>query len=640
MPTVIHLRADTKPFERRSPLSPKTAKALLDAGYTVRVERSAERIYNDEEFVEVGAELVPAGSWVKAPKEDIIFGLKELPEDDIDLPHTYIHFQHIFKKQTGWAPSLSRFARAGVLHPGVTQGEVPLFENAPALVSHVKSVLEPAIAANNGQAPRIIVIGALGRCGSGAVQFCREIGLDEESIIKWDMAETAKGGPFKEVVESDIFVNCVYLGPNPAPPFVTFDSLATPERRLRVICDVSCDPNSPNNPIPIYSTWSTFDKPTIPTSKPVNDPELRIIAIDHLPTLIPRESSDEYSGLLLPALLTLDRRDTEGVWTRAEATYKDRVTLRTLRAANSGEKAAMESLISKGFGRSGSRRRELMAQFVIPQGPKDSSALEEALDSARRSNEASKASSSTTHATTDSTGKVKKAFFEKWDQQKLMRILQSQRQQQRDTKGTASWPGTPVKTLDPDQFIPKETIWGKPPGENLKQTKRANWWRRNADKIMPPLGRGEWEMLKELSNGGQERGEWQIPERRPLANSLAATEERTAQTKWNWEDYATKPTAIVEKPRSLKQQRRTGQKDSGPYSVKDRDRNLSTRWFQRAYTRAWQLTPTMTQDPNTLKYSFTWGSIQSRLPPAAKHQLDIFKGVDENGRKQQKTPSS
>ncbi|KKP00651.1 hypothetical protein THAR02_07240 [Trichoderma harzianum] len=366
MPTVIHLRADTKPFERRSPLSPKTAKALLDAGYIVRVERSAERIYNDEEFAEVGAELVPAGSWVKAPKEDIIFGLKELPEDDIDLPHSYIHFQHIFKKQTGWAPSLSRFARAGgtlydleflvnsdnrriaafgywagyagtavafiswahqILNPGVTQPQVPLFENAPALISHVKSVLEPAIRANNGQAPRVIVIGALGRCGSGAVQFCREAGLDEESIIKWDLQETtAKPGPYKEVAESDIFVNCVYLGPNPTPPFVTFDSLATPDRKLRVICDVSCDPNSPNNPIPIYSTWSTFDKPTIPTSKPVNDPELRIIAIDHLPTLIPRESSDEYSELLLPALLTLDRRDTEGVWTRAEQTYKDRVS--------------------------------------------------------------------------------------------------------------------------------------------------------------------------------------------------------------------------------------------------------------------------------------------------------------------------
>jgi saccharopine dehydrogenase (NAD+, L-lysine forming) len=127
-------------------------------------------------------------------------------------------------------------------------------------------------------------------------------------------------------VKCDILVNCVYLGSTPAPPFVTFDSLNTPDRLLRVICDVSCDPNSSNNPIPIYSTWSSFDNPTIPTSKPIEQgPELKIIAIDHLPTLIPRESSDEYSAGLLPSLLTLDKRDTEGVWTRAEKIFKDRV---------------------------------------------------------------------------------------------------------------------------------------------------------------------------------------------------------------------------------------------------------------------------------------------------------------------------
>lgn len=94
-------------------MSPATAKALLDAGYTVRVERSPERIYNDEEFAAAGAELVPAGSWQKAPKEDIILGLKELPDEVTDLPHNYIHFQHIFKKQDGWVPSLTRFAKSG-----------------------------------------------------------------------------------------------------------------------------------------------------------------------------------------------------------------------------------------------------------------------------------------------------------------------------------------------------------------------------------------------------------------------------------------------------------------------------------------------------------------------------------------------
>ena len=128
------------------------------------------------------------------------------------------------------------------------------------------------------------------------------------------------------MIESDVFVNCVFLGAAAVPPFLTYDSLNVPGRRLRVIGDVSCDPNSPNNPVPVYSTWSDFENPTLPTDKPLKEePELRIIAIDHLPTLIARESSDEYSGLLLPTLLTLDKRDTEGVWTRAEKVFRDRV---------------------------------------------------------------------------------------------------------------------------------------------------------------------------------------------------------------------------------------------------------------------------------------------------------------------------
>lgn len=62
-----------------------------------------------------------------------------------------------------------------------------------------------------GREPRVIVIGALGRCGRGAVDMCVKAGIPESNILKWDMAETAPGGPFKEVIESDIFINCIYL---------------------------------------------------------------------------------------------------------------------------------------------------------------------------------------------------------------------------------------------------------------------------------------------------------------------------------------------------------------------------------------------------------------------------------------------
>lgn len=62
-------------------MSPETAKALLDAGYTVKVEESPDRIYKDAEFKAVGAEIIPAGSWVKAPVENVILGLKEIEAD-------------------------------------------------------------------------------------------------------------------------------------------------------------------------------------------------------------------------------------------------------------------------------------------------------------------------------------------------------------------------------------------------------------------------------------------------------------------------------------------------------------------------------------------------------------------------------
>lgn len=361
-------------------MSPEGAKALLDAGYIVRVEKCPNRIYKIEEFAAAGAEIVETGSWTKAPKEDIILGLKELDPDGsmsdgrsrreenanvvaAPLPNTYIHFAHVFKKQHGWATELSRFSNAGgllydlefleeggrrvaafgksagfagtalallswaqqILRPGVPLGPAPVVDSTQELIDLIKKEVKEAVAANNGESPKVIIVGALGRCGTGAIDCLNAVGIPQDLVTKWDLAETSRGGPFAEIANSDIFVNAVYLGANPAPPFVTFESLSGPDRRLRVISDVSCDPNSENNPIRIYSTHTSFENPTTLAEGKLDGPELRIIAIDHLPTLIAREASDEYSGLLLPSLLTLNRRDTEGVWTRAEKTYRDRV---------------------------------------------------------------------------------------------------------------------------------------------------------------------------------------------------------------------------------------------------------------------------------------------------------------------------
>jgi saccharopine dehydrogenase (NAD+, L-lysine-forming) len=110
------------------------------------------------------------------------------------------------------------------------------YQNENLLIEDVKARLK-AGAEKSGKMPRAIVIGALGRCGRGAVDLLRAVGLPSENLLEWDMAETAPGGPFKEIVESDIFVNCIYLM-DKIPPFVHMQSLETPSRKLSVVCDV------------------------------------------------------------------------------------------------------------------------------------------------------------------------------------------------------------------------------------------------------------------------------------------------------------------------------------------------------------------------------------------------------------------
>ncbi|KAI1160435.1 hypothetical protein F5B18DRAFT_654701 [Nemania serpens] len=362
-PTILHLRHEEKPLEHRSALTPTTAKALLDAGYTVNVEKSPARIFDDEEFTSVGCSLVPTGSWREAPADHIIVGLKELPEEEFPLKHVHVQFAHCYKGQAGWDTVLARFPRQGgtlldleflqdpatgrrvaafgfsagfsgaalalktwawqQTHPG---GEplpgVESYPNEPALISDIKAELEAA-SAKAGRLPRVIVIGALGRCGRGAVDMAVKAGIPDEQILKWDLAETAVGGPFKEIHESDIFVNCIYLT-SKIPHFVNLESLKQPGRKLTVVCDVSADTTNPNNPIPIYTIATTFKEPTVPVEGLEGEP-LSVISIDHLPSLLPRESSEAFSNDLLPYLLKLNDWQNDPVWAGAKKLFDEKV---------------------------------------------------------------------------------------------------------------------------------------------------------------------------------------------------------------------------------------------------------------------------------------------------------------------------
>jgi saccharopine dehydrogenase (NAD+, L-lysine-forming) len=74
---------------------------------------------------------------------------------------------------------------------------------------------------------------------------------------------------------------------------------------------------------PIFLYWNSRRKSL--TALRIENPPLSVISIDHLPTLLPREASEQFSGDLLPSLLEFPLRETAPVWVQAEKLFKEKL---------------------------------------------------------------------------------------------------------------------------------------------------------------------------------------------------------------------------------------------------------------------------------------------------------------------------
>jgi saccharopine dehydrogenase (NAD+, L-lysine-forming) len=175
--------------------------------------------------------------------------------------------------------------------------------------------------------PTALVVGALGRCGSGAINLLERVGFLSSSIAKWDINETKAGGPFPEILNFNVFINCIFLAGS-IPPFMTLEMLREKDSNLSVIADVSCDAMSPFNPIPVYNIYTTFKEPTVRVELGDVGREkkvLDVISIDHLPSMVPREASEAFSKGVLPNLLQLKNWKEDPAWKDVEKKFFDAV---------------------------------------------------------------------------------------------------------------------------------------------------------------------------------------------------------------------------------------------------------------------------------------------------------------------------
>jgi saccharopine dehydrogenase (NAD+, L-lysine-forming) len=339
----LWLRAETRANEARTGLMPAGAALLRASGFRVTVEESDARAVPLCDYRAAGCEIVPAGAWRAAPADAIVFGLKELPDDGTPLRHRHILFGHAFKGQSGAAALLGRFrAGGGVLYDIeslVDDGgrRVAAFGYWAGFAGAAVALMAFAAQARGGSArplarfpdretlvrglraelaalaPRAIVIGALGRVGTGAADLCAEAGVP---VTRWDIAETAHGGPFPEILGHEIALNCILARPG-TPVFVAADAGRAP-RALRVVGDIACDPDAPYSPIRVNDRITDW---AAPARRVHEAPPLDVVAIDNLPALMPAEASADFAAQILPHLRALDRI-AEGVWAGARAAFE------------------------------------------------------------------------------------------------------------------------------------------------------------------------------------------------------------------------------------------------------------------------------------------------------------------------------
>ena len=344
--THLWVRAEQRENEERVGVTPAGAAELLKAGVQVTIEQSTVRAIGIEGYQAAGCIIAPENSWPSAPSNAIIFGLKELPEDSTRLTHCHIMFVHAYKGQSSGRVLLDRFkAGDGTLYDleylvdqagrrvaafgywagyagaavalrcwlaqqrNETAGPVSVFKSSDALLED----LQEHMAQHDQTKLNALIIGALGRVGTGATDLLSAL---DSPATKWDIAETVNGGPFPQVLEHALFLNCILARPG-TPVFVP-ESAKTDTRELTVIGDIACDPDSDFSPIKVYDRTTTWAEPALR----VHDaPPLDVTAIDNLPSMLPVESSEDYAMQLLPSLLTLTDLDT-GVWAQAEATFQ------------------------------------------------------------------------------------------------------------------------------------------------------------------------------------------------------------------------------------------------------------------------------------------------------------------------------
>jgi alanine dehydrogenase len=329
---LIYIRSELNPDEHRSPIVPTHVQKLINNGYTIYIESSNNRIYNDNDYKNIGA-IITNKKWYDDDfAHALIIGLKELPNLEMLNNHNHVYFSHSYKNQKNTEKILRSFTMSnstlydfeyflddnnkriiafgyyagyvgcclGLLQFFLKQNQkvdinnLKPYNSGNEILDEVKKIYDKYVF--------ICVIGFDGNCGKGVISILDKL---EIKYVKY-----GKNDPKINLEHFDIVFNCIKLDENFNE---TWFNLDTKFIKPLTIVDISCDCTKKNNPIKLYDTPTSWKNPVVCINEYVD-----IIAIDNLPSLLPKDSSNEFSEKFLKLLLDYNNN----IWKNNKKIYE------------------------------------------------------------------------------------------------------------------------------------------------------------------------------------------------------------------------------------------------------------------------------------------------------------------------------
>ena len=348
------------PPDRRVIFSPNEL-TLLKQKYqqvSVKVETSDIRIFEDAQYINLGIDVVDDVSDC-----DILFGVKEVPIENLIANKSYFFFSHTIKKQpynrnllkavleknidlydyetivdaenrrligfgryAGIVGAYNGIRAFGIKFELFKLPKAETLAGKEALISHLKRIVLP---------PLKFVITGTGKVGNGAKEVLDAIKIKEVSVENYltknytqavytqiDVLEYNKrkdgqvldftdfyqnpkeyDSDFEKFTKvTDIYITGHFYG-NDAPVILTREMLKANDCKIKVVADVSCDVNGP---IACTLRSSTIAEPLygyLPEENIEVDvfhpAAIVVMAVDNLPCELPKDASGGFGEMFL-----------------------------------------------------------------------------------------------------------------------------------------------------------------------------------------------------------------------------------------------------------------------------------------------------------------------------------------------------